>query len=673
MGAAGGIVAVTTGMLGGLLHAVNAAYDRVHTPSFWLLGFATAVAYGAVSVLLRRSGAAWIRRLTAIIGASAGIALLAMEWAWLGDVPLAGFALWIGAWLWVVSYVAILAVLPHLLPRGEVASPRWRAALWLSVTTLVIASAMWAITPYDQQDFPLQLRDLVNPIGLPIATHPASVASVGILLAVSTALAIASLAVRWRRSRGVLRQQLKWLLVGVAATLLLTGLARAFPAGPAELISGVAMLPVPIALGIAVLRHGLWEIDVVISRSITYSVLSVAVIGVYLTAVWLLGSTLGDWTGAPVVATALAALVALPLHARLQRWVNLRVHGHAEEPHVALARLGDRLAAASDPEDLSTRVLPAVVEQITKSLRASGAALTLVDGTVAVFGDPIESGATDGVTRMPLSYGGVTSGELVVQRAGGWEASDRVVLARLASQAAVAAHTVLLAHQVQRAREGVVVAREEERRRLRRDLHDDIGPALAALALQAEAALTLAPDDPEAATALVGRLVTRLNQAVGDVRALVHELRPPTLDGLGLATAVHELAVRMTTPEVLVRANITDLRELSAALDVAAYRIVAEAVTNAVRHADASLVEVSLTVTGDALHIEVADDGCGLPAEPVPGLGLNSMRLRAEELGGELSSSTTGNGTSVVAQIPIATSATAVLPLPGGPPQLVRP
>jgi signal transduction histidine kinase len=670
MGAVGGIVAVIAGILGALLHAVNAASDRVHTPSFWFMGLATAVAYGVVSVMVRRSDAVWVRHVTALIGLSSGIALLAMEWAWFGDVPLAGLGLWIGSWLWVVSYVAILSVLPQVLPRGEVVSPRWRAALWLSVGTLIIASAVWAITPYDQQDFPLQLRDLVNPIGHPLATHSATVAIVGILLAVSTALAIASLTVRWRRSTGLARQQLKWLLLGVAATLALAALARVFPAGPTEVIAGAAMLPVPIALGIAVLRHGLWEIDVVISRSITYAALSVAVIGVYLSAVWLLGSTVGDWTGAPVMATALAALVALPLHARLQRWANLRVHGDAEEPHVALARLGDRLAAASDPEELSTRVLPAVVEQVTRSLRASGAELTLIDGTIALFGSPVEADATDGVTRIPLTYGGVHSGELVVQRAGGLDASDRSVLARLATQAAVAAHTVLLAHEVQRAREAIVVAREEERRRLRRDLHDDIGPALAALALQAEAALALAPDDPSASTDLVARLVLRLNATVGDVRALVHELRPPTLDELGLAASVRELTFRMTTAEVSVRADVSDLPELSAALDVAAYRIVAEAVTNAVRHAEASVIEVSLRVTDDSLVIEVVDDGCGLPPDPVQGLGLTSMRLRAEELGGELSFPTTGRGTSVVARIPVAVPGTAPPPALVGPPQV---
>lgn len=640
-------------MLGGLLHAVNAAAERVHTPSFWFMGLVTAIAYGSVAVMLRDSDAVWIRRVVVAIGVSSGIALLAMEWAWLGDVPLAAFALWLGSWVWVVSYVAILSVLPHLLPRGDVLSRRWRAAVWLSVATLLTASAIWAITPYDKQDFPLQLRDLANPIGLPLATHPATVAAMGVLLLSSTGLALASLAVRWRRSTGLARQQLKWLLLGVAATLVLAGLARAFPAGPTEVIAGLAILPVPIVLVIAVLRYGLWEIDVVISRSIVYATLSVAVIGVYLATVWLLGSALGDWTGAPVVATAFAAIIALPLHARLQRWVNLRIHGAVEEPHVALARLGDRLAAASDPQELSTRVLPAVVEQITRSLRASGARLVLTDGTTAAFGAPIDADATGGAARVPLSYGGAPTGELTVHRAGGLNASDQQVLARLATQAAVAAHTVLLAHEVQRAREEIVIAREEERRQLRRDLHDDIGPALAALALQAEAALTLSADDPGAAAAMIARLAPRLNATVGDVRALVHELRPPNLDEFGLAASVAELAVRMSTPEVAVNADVPQLMGLSAALDVAAYRIVAEAVTNAVRHAGASVVDVRLAVMGNTLELEVSDDGCGLPADPVPGLGLASMRLRAEELGGELTVSTGSGGTRVNAQLPL--------------------
>ncbi len=652
MGAVAGLLAVVMGALGGLLHAANAAADRVHAPSFWFLGFATAVAYGAVAVLLRRSPAAWVRRLSAIIGTTAGIALLAREWAWLGDVPLAGLALWLGSWLWVVSYVAILAVLPHVLPDGQLTSPRWRPAVWLSAATAIAAAVAWATTPYDRQDFPHQLRDLVNPIGHLFATHPLVVATVGALLCASTLLAAASLVVRWRRSTGPARQQLKWLLLGVAATVLLAVLARALPAAPVEL-AGLAMLPIPAALALAVLRFGLWEVDVVISRSITYVTLSAAAVVVYLSIVWLLGSLLDVWTGAPVLATVAAALVALPLHARLQRWVNLRVHGDVEEPHAALARVGERLAAASDPQSLWAEVLPGVARQLATALRAASAEFALVDGTTVRYGPPIPAGSRAGVVRVPLSYGGVRSGELAVRRLGGFDEADILALDRLAAQAGVAAHTVLLAHEVQRAREATIVAREEERRQLRRDLHDDIGPALAAIALQAETALRPSAGDGQA-QALLARLVPRLNAAVADLRALVHDLRPPDLDEFGLAASLRELAARLSTDEVSVRVDASAIPSMSAALDVAAYRIVAEAVTNAVRHARAREVLAQVSADDRELLISVRDDGVGMAPEREPGLGLSSMRLRAEELGGQLRITTGSEGTRIQARIPLA-------------------
>jgi signal transduction histidine kinase len=240
-----------------------------------------------------------------------------------------------------------------------------------------------------------------------------------------------------------------------------------------------------------------------------------------------------------------------------------------------------------------------------------------------------------------------------VSRRGGFSEPDLLVLSRLAAQAAVAAHTVLLAHEAHQARESVVVAREEERRRLRRDLHDDIGPALAALALQAELARDLAPNQPEVATQMLGRLVPRLNSAVADVRALVHELRPPTLDDFGLTVSLRELAVRMSTAGTPVEARIPELAELSAAVEVAVYRITAEAVTNAVRHARASVIRVDLTVDKQNLRVSVTDDGVGLPDHHVPGIGLRSMQQRAEELGGELTVGSQTTGTSVRARIPI--------------------
>jgi signal transduction histidine kinase len=463
-------------------------------------------------------------------------------------------------------------------------------------------------------------------------------------------VAFASLVIRWRRSADVERQQLKWVALGYVATLVLFALARFMPLELAGVVAGLAMLPLPLAIGVAVLRHGLWEVDLVISRGLVYGLLSAVVVAVYATTVWLLGDLLGATTGAPILATTLIALLALPLRSLLQRHVNRWVHGDVEEPYAVLARLGDRLASAAAPEELTERVLPSVVEQVARSLRAGEAALALRDGTVTSYGG---SGAGEPLT-VPLVYAGQRLGDLTVRRPTGFDEGAVSALDRLAAQAAVAAHTVLLAREAQRAREAIVLAREEERRRLRRDLHDGVGPSLAALALHAETARHLAAEDPAAATRLLDRLVPRLNAAVADVRALVHELRPPMLDELGLASAVAALADRLSTDSTRVVLDEEPLPELPAAVEVAAYHIAGEAAGNAVRHAAATTVRVGLRAAGDQLELTVTDDGRGLPTGLRPGLGSTTMRERAEELGGHLQLRTGPSGTTVVATLPLA-------------------
>jgi signal transduction histidine kinase len=229
------------------------------------------------------------------------------------------------------------------------------------------------------------------------------------------------------------------------------------------------------------------------------------------------------------------------------------------------------------------------------------------------------------------------------------------MLDSLARQAAVAVHGVLMAREAQRARAATATAREEERRRMRRDLHDGLGPALAAVALQAETARDLVRADPAAAEALLDRLVPRLNDAVSDVRTLVHDLRPPTLDELGLAGSVRELATRFATPTRTVHVEAGELDALPAAVDLAAYRIVAESLTNAAKHAGASSVRLALSRSTESLQVRVTDDGVGVDATAPAGIGLRSMRERAEELGGTCSvhPGDDGRGTTVLASLPL--------------------
>jgi two-component system, NarL family, sensor kinase len=648
-----GACAVVAGLVGAGLHAANAAADRVLEPSFWLMGCAAAVGYGAVALLLRGAWAVRVPVLLGAVGLVQGLSLLLTEWGFLGpDVLLREWALWLGSWVWAPGYAAIAVLLPLLLPDGRLPGRRWRPALWLAVATLGLSSATWALSPYDSQDFPEALGDASNPVGVEVMGGSVVWNLSGLLALAALVAAFAALAVRWRRSADVERQQLKWVVLGYVATIVLLAAARLLPVEVSGVVTGLAMLPLPLAIGVAVLRHGLWEVDLVISRSLVYALLSVGVAGVYVFAVWLLGDAAGATTGAPILATTVVALLAIPAHSWLQRHVNRLVHGDAEEPNAVLARLGERLASAAAPDEIADRVLPSVVEQLARSLRAAQVTLVLRDGSVTSYGD---DGGGD-VLTVPLVHAGERLGDLTASRPAGFDETAVATLDRLGAQAAVAARTVLLARDSQRAREEIVLAREEERRQLRRDLHDGVGPALAALALHAETARDLAVDDPGTASRLLDRLVPRLNAAVADVRALVHEMRPPMLDELGLGEAVVELADRLGTGRTPVVVDESHVGELPAAVEVAAYRIASEAVGNAVRHAGASTVRVGLHDSAGTLVLTVVDDGSGIPAgarpRPDGGLGLTSMRDRAEEVGGSLEVRTGADGTTVVATLP---------------------
>ncbi|TDW97655.1 sensor histidine kinase [Kribbella sp. VKM Ac-2566] len=645
MGVAIGVLAVLAGLAGTGVHAVNAAAGRTAGPSFWLMEAAAAIAYGLVCLLLRSAGA---RRIQAVLGAIAltqGLALLGSE---VGALTSDDWATWIGAWLWAPGYVAIAVLLPVLLPDGR---PRSRAALALNAAAVAVITIMWALTPYNSQDFPEALRGARHPLAVAAVGEPVAGAIAGVLLLAAVVVGLAALVVRWRQAADLERQQLKWVLVGYACTLVLFGVARLLPAGITGAAAALAMLPLPIAIGIAVMRHGLWNVDVVISRAIVYGVLSTVVVGLYAGTVWLAGDRLGATMGTPILATTVVALAALPLRSWLQRHVNRLVHGDVDEPYAVLARLGARLAAATTPDDLSERVLPSVLEQVARSLGVQRATIVLRDGSVTSYGEGSGSGTT-----VDLEYGGERFGQLTVARSTAFDGHEIRALGELAAQAAVAAHTVLLAREAQRSREAVVVAREEERRRLRRDLHDGVGPSLAALALHVETARDIASDDPEAARRLLDRLVPRLNAAVADVRALVHELRPPMLDELGLTAAVRELGDRLSTGATKVCVSADEIAGLPAAVEVAAYHIAGEAIGNAVRHAGAGAVAVRVCDGDGYVRIEVVDDGHGLPDQLRPGVGTSSMRERAEELGGHLVIDSGPSGTTVTAMLPRGTS-----------------
>jgi signal transduction histidine kinase len=469
------------------------------------------------------------------------------------------------------------------------------------------------------------------------------------------------------------RQQTKWVVFAMATALVIQVLSLL--AEPLFVRSGIpavlyevadatvitlAFFLIPLSIGVAILRYRLWDIDIIVNRTLVYGALTAIVVGLYVLAVGGLGALL-QARGNLLISLLGAGLVAVlfaPLRDRLQRGINRLMYGERDDPYAVLSRLGERLEATLEPR----AVLPAVVETVAQALKVPYAAIALKENkerdgftVVAEVGQPV-----DAPLRLPLVYQHETVGQLLIAPRTGEESfspDDRRILDDLARQAGIAAHAVRLTADLQRARERLVGAREEERRRLRRDLHDGLGPQLSSQTLTIDAVRTLMKRDPDSAEELLVALKEQAQDAISDIRRLVYDLRPPALDDLGLIGALRESAAQYGHNGLDVRLKAEGkLPSLPAAVEVAAYRITQEAVTNVVRHAGARACVVSLAVDEDpkALHLEVRDDGRGIGEDRDAGVGLASMRERAAELGGSLIvEPLIGCGTVVRATLPL--------------------
>ena len=352
----------------------------------------------------------------------------------------------------------------------------------------------------------------------------------------------------------------------------------------------------------------------------------------------LIGAENSLWLG--MVASALVAVSFGSARAVLVRGVGRLLYGARDDPFLITRRFGLALAGTSEP-----RVrLDAALEVLVGELRLPGAALHLLGGEALTRGElgEAELGEAEldaAASAWPLVVGGERVGTLSVAHRSAREplsAGDQRLLAALADQLAEAAHTWQLEDALRASRERLVRVGEEERRRLRRDLHDGLGPALAALGLRLEAARLLLTRAPERAEAHLSALQDEVHESVNEVRRLVHDLRPPKLDDLGLPGALEDLLVGVQAAGLVARCESTDLPPLSAAAEVAVYRIAQEAVTNVLKHAQAHQLGLRLNASPERLMLEIEDDGLGLPEVRIPGVGSRSMRERAEALSGTL-------------------------------------
>ncbi len=460
---------------------------------------------------------------------------------------------------------------------------------------------------------------------------------------------------RYRRVAGLAeRQQTRWVLYGFAiwfGIILLTagpyfyleGLPPDAPSPwwvPAsELVWFLSLNILPICLTVAITRYRLWDIDLVVNRTLVYGALTAGVVVLYFGGVVGLGLLFQPANNLliPLLTAGLAAVVFNPLRVRLQGTINRMMYGERDDPVAVLSRLSTQLEMTGSPTD----ALNSIVETITQALKLPYAAIELREGTkpAATFGVP-----TNELQRFALVHQGVNVGQMVVATRAAQEPfnpKDLRLLKNMAQQAGAAAHAVRLTADLQYSRERLVTAREEERRRIRRDLHDGLGPTLAVQALKQEEALEALSDDPAGARILLEELNTETQQLLTDVRRLAYDLRPPALDELGLVAAVREQAIQMLQGANGLRVDVhapPDLPELPAAVETAAYRIAVEAISNVGRHTKAQICTVRFKLSNEmsALHFEVEDDGQGNTHDLRAGVGLTSMKERAEELGGHL-------------------------------------
>ncbi len=436
----------------------------------------------------------------------------------------------------------------------------------------------------------------------------------------------------------------------------------------------VTVTIIPLSLAIAVMRYRLWDIDILINRALVYGTLSAGIVTLYVLLVGML-SLLSQSTGnllISLLATGLIAFLFQPLRERLQRSVNHLLYGERDDPYAALARLGRRLEASLAPEAVPLTIVTTIREAL--KLPYTAIYLKQDDNNYKIIAESASSSLrvdkgkiqVPGMNRegrcIPLIYQGETLGYLVLGPRAPNEAfssTDLRLLDDLAPQVGVAVHAVRLTEDLQRSREQLVLAREEERRRLRRDLHDDLAPTLASLGLTASTAADLIATNPTKATALVKELQTEIRATVGNIRHLVYDLRPPTLDELGLLAAVRERAAHYSNASDGFHVTVdapAELSALPAAVEVATYRIVQEALENVSKHSRAQQCVIRFA-NHNGLEIEITDDGIGLPPNITPGVGLRSMRERAEELGGScVIERGVKGGTRVLACLPIGAS-----------------
>jgi signal transduction histidine kinase len=539
----------------------------------------------------------------------------------------------LAAGAWVLLFLG-LVVIAYLLPDGHAANRFWR--WWLRIGLVGVLLFVVGAAG-DRQGF----AEAHDGAALPVAWLPEPVSGVlgGVGLLMVALLLLGSVVAVWwrlRRARGDERLQLLWLVWGALTVpvTLLTGWVNHFllddgPLFPAAL--GLVAVGLPIAIGIAILRHRLFDIRLVLSRTLTYLLLVVAVITVYALLLFATDRLIGNGTLGGLLAVGVVAVAVHPVYSFLWKRVERWVYGLRSDPRAAIRLLVDR-AEAADPNGL----IKAVTDAVAAALRVH-----------RVWVETAES-PPDPALRRRMVHRGEDVGQLAIEVPAGREfsAADLDLVEDLARFTAILVRSGQLNDELRASRRRIVAGREEERRRLRRDLHDGVGPSLAAIVLKLNA--TESRSDPDERNALIAEVREEVKAAIAEVRRLVDDLRPPAIDEVGLLNAMRQRAAALSGDVTFEVTGPAPPPPLPAAVEVAAFRIAAEAMTNVARHSGATRCRVEIEVSGTTFQLTVSDNGHGTDRTTEGGIGWTTMRERAAELGGSCTITSRPEGGLVV-------------------------
>jgi signal transduction histidine kinase len=619
--------------------AVILTHRRPENPIGWLLGAAAAI--GALQLAAE---------------AYAVYALLERDGLALGEE-----AAWLQNWLWVPLTLLVAVFVVLLFPDGRLLSRRWRWAVGFGGLATVAGSAAQALKPGPLENF--------SPIDNPIAIEAWDADSADSLLSlilVAIIASVASLVVRFRRSSGLQRQQIKVVaFAGVfqALAMVANGVVEGVVGAgettgalnkTAQVFTILGLTGVPLSAGVAVLRYGLYEIDVVINKTLVYATLAAFVTAVYVGLVAGVGTLIGDRSNL-VVSMLAATVIAIgfqPVRERVQRVANRLVYGERASPYEVLSSFSARLGEAVAGDELLAQMARLLGE-------GTGAARTEVQVRV---GDATQTAATWGDAagvpdlEVPVDHQGERLGALLVTKPRG-EAltpADEKLVRDLAGQAGLVLRNVALIADLRASRQRLVVAQDEERRRIERNLHDGAQQQLVALKVRLGLARTLAEREGATRTReTLAELVGEADDALNTLRDLARGIYPPLLAAEGLGPALRSQAEKAAVPTEVTAGEVGRYPQ---EVEATVYFCCLEAMQNVAKYAGAEQVAIRVGHDDGALSFEVRDDGAGFDVSSTPsGAGLQNMADRLEAVGGHLAvDSAPGRGTRVTGRIPIA-------------------